>query len=115
MKNEAKRRIFFVGGVLVILSCALFVFRSYQRHALWFPGQHFPQRAHPLVPEDIQLWMTFEYINFVFKLPPEYLRQELSIEDSRYPHITLGRLSGRDEKKASSLLLRVQDAVRNHE
>lgn len=47
----------------------------------------------PLTAGDINIiqpWMTFDYINKIFNLPANYLRDALGITDSRYPKITLG-------------------------
>lgn len=38
---------------------------------------------------DIQPWMTFDYINVVFKIPPSYLKNILGISDTHYPNIRL--------------------------
>lgn len=57
----------------------------------------------PLLPQDadgIRPWMTFDYLNHVFFLPEEYLRQELMITSEDYPRETAAsyaRRSGRDE------------------
>lgn len=40
-------------------------------------------------PNYIQNWMTFKYINFVFKLPDNYLKDTLKIEDSKYPNLPI--------------------------
>lgn len=39
---------------------------------------------------EVGVWMTFDYINFIFKLPPDYLKNYLSINDARYPNIKVG-------------------------
>lgn len=41
----------------------------------------------------IQKWMTFDYINRSFVLPPEYLKNELTIISDDYPKITLTKAS----------------------
>jgi hypothetical protein len=54
-------------------------------------GKH---RRHPATEADvvrISEWMTFEYINTVFDLPPNYLKDTLHIDDAKYPSITLGQ------------------------
>ncbi len=40
-------------------------------------------------PATIEDWMTFNYLNVVFKLPSGYLKTALSIQDSRYPDISI--------------------------
>ena len=41
----------------------------------------------------VQSWMTFDYINRLFGLPPDYLKATLSISDPIYPHLSLLRYS----------------------
>lgn len=37
----------------------------------------------------IQPWMTFEYLDFAYKLPPAYLQLGLNITDAQYPRISI--------------------------
>ena len=37
--------------------------------------------------DQIQAWMTFSYINYIFNLPPNYLLGALNIKDNRYPNL----------------------------
>jgi hypothetical protein len=39
--------------------------------------------------QQIQSWMTFRYINYVFNLPVDYLSGKLNIKNSGYPNITI--------------------------
>ncbi len=57
----------------------------------------------PIVVKDISSWMTFDYINKVFHLPPSYLKDVFKISDQKYPRITIEQLS--KETKASSTIL----------
>ena len=59
----------------------------------------------------INTWMTFDYINVVFKLPPDYLKDRLAITDPRYPNIRIDRCAkGKGENK-QQLLLEIQQLV----
>lgn len=62
----------------------------------------------------IQSWMTFDYINRVFALPPDYLKTDLSVADARYPRLTVGEFAEDDRASASSTLINVQNAVRDY-
>ncbi len=42
-------------------------------------------------PERIEPWMNFRYVNVVFRLPEEYLRDSLSIDDAKYPNVPIGK------------------------
>jgi hypothetical protein len=39
----------------------------------------------------IQGWMTFDYVNVLFKLPKNYLKDSLKINNSAYPKIIINR------------------------
>ena len=45
--------------------------------------------AYSVQPETIEDWMTFNYLNHVFDLPPIYLENILQIQDVRYPNISI--------------------------
>jgi hypothetical protein len=63
------------------------------------------QSAAPEVSiNDIQAWMTFDYVNVVFKLPKDYLKNILGINDARYPNIRIDRY-GRDYHIDQTVLL----------
>jgi hypothetical protein len=59
----------------------------------------------------IKLWMTFEYINRIFLLPKDYLRNSLSIEDPRYPHISIGSFAQKTHQDPSLLLRKTEQAI----
>lgn len=56
---------------------------------------HRSQRP-PLEINNLQGWMTFDYINHSFRIPESNLKNELKITDKTYPKITI--------RKAASLL-----------
>lgn len=60
---------------------------------------------------DIQAWMTFRYINFVFKLPETYLATSFRVTDPRYPDIQLARYARMNKINDMQFLLEVQQAV----
>ena len=59
----------------------------------------------------IQTWMTFDYLNRAFGLPPAYLKERLSVTDPRYPKLTIGELAEDEHAAASSTLGAVRAAV----
>lgn len=70
-----------------------------------------------LTPNDadvIQFWMTFNYLNKLFNLPPEYLKTQLSISDAAYPELTVSKYARDSHQFASSTLEEVQSAVRQY-
>jgi hypothetical protein len=85
--------------VLIVLLFAFFFFQAI-RHAK-MEGLKYPPRS-PLGiflsgewsfydTGAIESWMTFDFVNNVYHLPPNYLKDTLHIEDSRYPKIPIGR------------------------
>jgi hypothetical protein len=101
-----------LAGVLAALLIFLFfqyqslrrqqVLGMHQLHAAFFLEHH-----APLPVSDagvIRSWMTFDYVNKLFALPPDYLKAQLHIVDSRYPRYTI----------STAFLGQVQNAVRNY-
>ena len=41
--------------------------------------------------EEIEPWMTFDYLNFVFMLPDGYLQEALQIQDEKFSRSPIGR------------------------
>jgi hypothetical protein len=54
--------------------------------------------------EEIQLWMTFDYLNKVFSLPPDYLIKSLEITDARYPNLSLTQYARHNNINENDLL-----------
>lgn len=76
---------------------------SYEDHS----GQGFQK----LEIGDIDTWMTFEYINTVFKLPTDYLKNTLGITDRQYPKIHIGKYARQEDASADIILENVRAAV----
>ena len=56
------------------------------------PGLSIKNSRHVLNPNDlttIDSWMTFDYLNKIFNLPPDYLKNSLDISNTRYPFLTI--------------------------
>lgn len=54
----------------------------------------FVKKHGPLNAEEvglIQPWMTFHYINSIFNLPTDFLKNSFAITDPHYPDLTLDR------------------------
>jgi hypothetical protein len=73
-------------------------------------------RAHSTVQASdadvVASWMTFDYVNHLFALPPNYLQTQLAITDSRYPRLTIAEYADELRLGQSAFLTHVQDAVR---
>ncbi|MFA9262312.1 MAG: hypothetical protein ACEQSB_03065 [Undibacterium sp.] len=77
--------------VLIVLIAGSYALRESGRIAVKNHWKNFHERhqPRPIVPSDIRGWMTFEYLNTVFHLPPTYLSETLHIETKTYPRTTL--------------------------
>ena len=64
-----------------------------------------------ITPEEIEPWMTFSYINFVFKLPRAYLIEALGIDDAQYPDIQINRYARLHGIDSSQLIEKIRAAV----
>jgi len=56
-------------------------------------------------------WMTFRYINTVFSLPINYLRDQLKITDPRYPDISLSKYANNQKLNQLTLIDEVKKIV----
>ena len=64
-----------------------------------------------LNPNQIQGWMTFSYINFVFNLPPNYLLGALNIQDNSYPNLDINRYIKAKDLNPNMFLSSVRESV----
>ncbi len=64
--------------------------------------------AHgPLTANDVGLirpWMTFDYINTLYKVPLDYLKTQLSITDPSYPRLSLSGYAEYDATSTTAVL-----------
>ena len=65
-------------------------------------------------PTQIQSWMTFSYINHIFSLPPNYLSTSLTIQDNRYPNLTISRYAKNKNLNDADFLKQVQSSVNQY-
>ena len=59
-------------------------------------------------------WMTFDYITKIFKLPSTYLQQNLQINDSKYPLITLAQYAKKNNTNTGLLIENIQNVVKKY-
>ena len=72
------------------------------------------RQSDTAVPSDIEPWMTFQYINFIFKLPPSYLKDVLDIGDAQYPNIQLARYARMHDLPLDAYVTMVQQTVSDY-
>ena len=61
----------------------------------------------------IRSWMTFDYINTLFRLPPDYLKTQLNITDPHYPRISIRTFAKNSHVDVTVFLNMVQEDVKN--
>ena len=72
------------------------------------------QHASPTSANFIQTWMTFDYINSIYHLPPDLLSGSLAIKDTHYPHITLKKYIVENHLNSTTFLGQVRTIVSDH-
>lgn len=65
-------------------------------------------------PQDIQPWMTFEYVNKNFDLPKEYLRDTLHITHTKYPAVGIRDVARNIETSPKEYVHTVIGAVQSY-
>jgi hypothetical protein len=98
-KEERAIRIALITLSIITVMLLVFLIRDYRiMHRPQFSRMHPPLTASDV--NVIQSWMTFDYVNHIFALPPDMLKTALSITDPRYPRMPV-----------ATLLQRTKDAV----
>ena len=64
-----------------------------------------------LQPTDLRPWMTFDYINHSFKLPPEYLKTSLKITQANYARLTIYSLARIRKSNVDILVQQIQSLI----
>jgi hypothetical protein len=126
-KPDGERRLidWIIAALGIILAVLLFLLvREYQtlRHTSFINAINARESSltaalqdhHHLTPSDadvIRTWMTFDYLNKLFALPPDYLKTQLGVTDASYPKLTISKFARDIGQPASSTLMEVQNAV----
>ncbi|MDB5188547.1 MAG: hypothetical protein JWM92_145 [Candidatus Nomurabacteria bacterium] len=75
---------------------------------------HGPVIHHPVTVDTITPWMTFDYLNLVFRLPSTYLQNTLAITDAQYPNVTINAYARRHHINRMLLLQNVKQAITSY-
>lgn len=71
-------------------------------------------RHHKARISDIRTWMTFNYINTIFKIDPNYLKNTLSINDPQYPNLRIDRYIKRNNVNPMQFQIKLGEAITNY-
>lgn len=107
--------------LVILVALAINEYRTLQREhnfqirGLWY--SMLLNRHAPLPTSDagiIRPWMTFDYINRVFALPPSYLQAQLGIADPRYPRLTISAYASVTKADWTALVATAENAIREY-
>ena len=125
--NVSKARQIIIVIILIMIIILSGVFSFYQYNHLQRKNQIATSRMNisgilnrnhsSLSVENVDMidtWMTFDYINMIFKLPPEYLKNSLDIVDSHYPNLSLNKYLKNQKIDKSIFLNNVKSSVVNY-
>jgi hypothetical protein len=62
----------------------------------------------------IRPWMTFDYINTLFNIPPDYLKSSLSISDPSYPTLSLYGYANHQHATITTVVSEVENSTRDY-
>ncbi len=65
--------------------------------------------------ESIQSWMTFDYINVVYKLPTNYMKDILGINNAKYPNIRIDAYAKQSNIDTDLLVTTVRTYVKQYQ
>lgn len=124
MKKETSKPLVIVLCIIIFFSTAYCV-RQYSRiqhfQAITALKQVLTQKIAQyhgkLTAENVNLiasWMTFDYINRIFALPADYLKNTLAISDLSYPRIPISRYVKNHNLDQTQFLAEVQKTVADY-
>ncbi len=102
---DAKEKIFYavLSGFILFFIFASFKFVT--RYENINHKKDWPSRKEHLSRQDTDLirdWMTFGYINKIYDLPPNYLKEILGITNKKYPNMIVDEQNLEHVKSAVS-------------
>ncbi len=77
----------------------------------------FVQKHGPLTANEtdvLRSWMTFAYINKLFALPPDFLKNTFAITDGDYPDITVSYYIGSRHLDEAAFMTSLETAIGNY-
>ena len=109
----------------IIIFTAIFSIREYFRNVHFLTISQYrnevsiiiSQNHGPLTEKNtsiINSWMTFDYINVIFKLPKDYLKTSLHIVDIHYPKISISKYVKANKLDINTFLSEVKNSVNSY-
>jgi len=100
--------------ILLALLCVFLFFRSFQlirSHRFSAPPISVHHKISMADVNSIDGWMTFHYINIVFRLPENYLLTNLNIKSGNYSNSTLDKYIENNKLDKTIFINQVKQAV----
>jgi hypothetical protein len=115
IKNSITIGFFILLCIALVFSTRYFV-RSVQQDYLNGELRVRHRKENPLlyIEERVKPWMTFDYINVIFKLPPNYFKDTFSITDPKYPNIRIDQYAKRNNVSLSTLLTTIREHISSY-
>ena len=76
----------------------------------------FVQKHGPLTANEVGVlkpWMTFSYINKLFALPPNFLKDSFGITDPHYPNLVVAQYIGGQHLDTAEFMTSLETAIGN--
>jgi hypothetical protein len=117
-KTKKSGTIWIILTIVAFLLAVFFLahtFINLKRHGFFGPssGQNFHRRKINVA--DIQGWMTFDFLDKSFGLPPDYLKKGLGITDKKYPNITIDSWAKNTQENPGAMLEKTKKLIQDFE
>lgn len=106
--------ILFFSSLIIFISLIKIYSKSGDLSVGYKINGHHAKKYHPIKINSIEPWMTFSYINIVFKINPDYLKNALVISDSRYPNIRIDTYAKKNNMYPLYLLQNIEKEITNY-
>jgi len=119
-KRSSHKIIIIILAILCLASLIWFIFSinklrrsgelrsnyNFKKHSIYL---HNMTNVNNIMP-----WMTFDYINVIFRLDPSYLKNNLMINNPRYPNIRIDNYTKYLHLDTQVFLHNIQQAITNY-
>lgn len=122
MDRSIKTALIVLGVILVLLCLFLAINYFSLRRANIINTRElslsaFVQKHGPLTADEtgmLRSWMTFAYINKLFALPPDFLKNSFNITDVSYPNITVSHYIDSRHLDTATFMISLETAIGNY-
>lgn len=119
-KDIIKKIITIILVILCLASLIWFIFSIKELHGLGDLRSNYNFKKHSTDlnnttnVNNIMPWMTFDYINVIFRLDPTYLKNNLMINNPRYPNIRIDNYTKHLHLDTQAFLHNIQQVITNY-